>query len=1087
METSVGRDLVEKTIILVAAAGDASRFILPKIRDQLYDHCLHSNTVPLLLRQKSFATWPLPHTGFSVLASQLTFISTNLGSSFPVAVITGPNTKDAIAVHLKDNNQFGLSNITTIEQNSTSAFTADGTLLFWEDGKDYRAPNGMGGCIEATIDNDWFKEQIKGGREYIYVWYVNDITSGHHIIKHLSYFAASGSQSVWLSGPKEMDLVQRIADPGNLRERTRLIHELEDSSGAYIFHHQMARELVQNADAHVVKGNLPIVTPDGSFLCGYKREIFLCDYLWKQQIKQVVQSQDTGCSSISVPLGTGIRSPSRVGQYFMNISYENILQALNTGTAIEIHRDLGIKKAGENLIGEWWVESVIKEGGMSSVYICRSEQSREKVIVKTYKEKDRWLNPKVKAQFRREILTSIAFVPHPHIVEALKVHEIDGTLYIFQEFMEGGNLRRWMQQGLVTEPRAILIGIQICEALQEIHDQGFLHKDIKPENVLFDQNGHVKLGDFGVSASFFGEDLREVAGTIYYMGPEFFYHGNITTAADMYSLGVMLYEMLTGTVPFIGTRSEIEHQHISVLPIPLYDRVPGLDDELADIVLTCLTKTPDERHQSIEILLHRLKSCYHRFVGKEYEPVTLTESNVSETIRLGRKRMWAYHLLERDKDAADICENLRQAFPENLAIAADQAFLFYNSDKFTECVTTCLQIMSPTSVVEPEILSRADMLLEMCSIQLGKKEAFIEAHTKWIELATQLATTQGDTRGALAIVELAIKIDPDCYPALIMKGQLLYELGDFANAIDMLRKGLVSTLDSLHPGLSKSALKTLEKCELLLNREISQTSSPSCLTNSNLEAKAVDLDEEPSQANLGEAENLARIRCMNAVVLLTEKKYEESFAEFTQTLQDQPDFAGAYMGRGQCYYEMGRFLEALDDLTTSIHLIPDRAEIYISRGKTYGKLGRYLEALTDYEDAIRLDAQSASAYYYRGNIYYAINQYEQALTDYSQALQINPSILLAYVNRANTYDNLGRNEEALADYIETLRLDPNFSLAYFNMGVLHAKANELEKALFYFEKAGSLGHIAGKEAAVQIRQTLGKKQRGIFSRLFGKK
>src|ERR1017187_1863815 len=449
--------------------------------------------------------------------------------------------------HLGKNSQFGLSNLTLVKQDSTSVFTKDGHLVFWEDGEDLRAPNGMAGCLKALLESSWFEEQVKRGHEFIYVWYANDLTAGQHLSMHLERFAAGGSECAWLSDPKGMELIGRVSKATNPTARGQLIHALEDSCGAYILHHQMASKLLIDVDPHVVERELPIVLQDGDFLSEYKREIFLCDPFWKRQAGLATPMPAMIGRTATVPEDFTLTSPpTRAQQFFARFGRKQLLQSLESGGEMEIPRDLGIKKIGDNLVDDWRIESIIDEGGMSTVYVCRSELNRERVAVKTYKQNDRWMKPGVRAQFKKEGLAWIALAPHPHLIEALSAREIDGAVHIFMEYAEGGCLRHRLNHGPLPVLTAVQIGIQVCDALQAIHNGGLLHKDVKPANVLFDASGHAKLSDLGVAAAFHGEDLSEVAGTLPYIAPEFHARANVTNTADIYSLGVMLYEMLAG-------------------------------------------------------------------------------------------------------------------------------------------------------------------------------------------------------------------------------------------------------------------------------------------------------------------------------------------------------------------------------------------------------------------------------------------------------------------------------------------------------------------------------------------------------------
>jgi tetratricopeptide (TPR) repeat protein/tRNA A-37 threonylcarbamoyl transferase component Bud32 len=1020
MSTTV-EDLLGKTIILIAGGGDASRFVLPLLRDRLNEHGRRGTGVPLWLRRYCLATWQSPQSGLSFLASHLTFIRTYFDASFPVAVITGPNTNDAIVAHLGENNQFGLNNVTVIEQDSTSVFTPDGQLLFWENGEDLRAPNGTAGCIEALLESEWFRQRTQEGYEYVYIWYVNDLTAGHHIAKHLTYFAAGGSQWMWLSGPPGIELTERIVKTGNAKERMQLIHALEDSCGAYIFHHQLARELVKNADPHAVERKLPVVLQDGNFLRGYKRELFLCDSVWKLQEQSTTSTYSAiGRSAKAFQDPTLELPPTRAEQYFASLNKEKIKQALSSHQGIEIPHDLGIKKIGENLVEHWRIESVIHEGGMSTVYVCRDELDQERIAVKTYKENDRWRNPSVRAQFRKEGLAWITLEPHPHLIEALGIREIDGALHIFMEYAEGGNLLNRLEQ--LPMHAAIQIGIQVCDALQTIHDHGFLHKDVKPTNVLFDESGHAKLSDLGVAASFYGDDLREVAGTYFYMAPELFSGGNVANTSDIYSLGVMLYEMLTGVLPFLGIKSEIGHQHLSVPPVPLIDRISDLDTELNEIVMTCLAKEPQDRPQSATELRERLKSCYRRLTGQSYEPVVPPVDNAADTIRVGRKRVWAYQVLGRNKDAIDICEKLKQVFPENSVIAVDQAVLYYDTGRFTECTRMCLDLLLPSTTSEPEILGRADMLLEMCAIQLGKREEIVEAYTKWLNLAIMASTIGGDARKSLKLLELCILIDSNYYPAWIMKGQLLYELGDFREAMEALRTGLRTFWDWSQQSQYARALETLHKCELLVNPEIVQDVlqdvAATYLAISSGDPVAI---EQATRRVLSRVPDSIWAMDRLGTALEQQERYDEAITCFKTVLEAALAHAHAHFTKGLAMLKSNKDLEAtLTEFELSVAMNPNDYKALNMVGECYRLLGETSKAIEAFHKSLAINPQSIVALMAISTALVHSGQPDSAIYFANQAVQFYPSNPEAWEIRGDVLAAAGQPEQSLESWVKAL-------------------------------------------------------------------
>jgi len=233
---------------------------------------------------------------------------------------------------------------------------------------------------------------------------------------------------------------------------------------------------------------------------------------------------------------------------------------------------------------------LVGRGGMGAVY--RARQPRL----------DRWVALKIlpprsthregfAERFTREA-RALAKLNHPSIVAVHEFGEAGGMPYFIMEFVEGVTLRRLVQQGRVGTREALQIVPQICDALQYAHDEGVVHRDIKPENILIDRKGRVKIADFGI-AKILGGDLvqqaltqDQVLGTPHYMAPEQIEHpGTVDHRADIYSLGVVFYEMLTGELP------------LGKFAPP--SRMVQVDVRLDEVVMHALEKQPERRYQQV--------------------------------------------------------------------------------------------------------------------------------------------------------------------------------------------------------------------------------------------------------------------------------------------------------------------------------------------------------------------------------------------------------------------------------------------------------------------------------------------------------
>jgi tRNA A-37 threonylcarbamoyl transferase component Bud32 len=230
-------------------------------------------------------------------------------------------------------------------------------------------------------------------------------------------------------------------------------------------------------------------------------------------------------------------------------------------------------------------------GGMGEVYKARQTKLDRAVALKILSPES-GVDSAFADRFTREA-RALAKLNHSNIVGIYDFGDADGLFYFLMEYVDGMNLRQLMQAGRLEPQQALAIVAQICDALQYAHDEGIVHRDIKPENILLDQRGRVKIADFGLAkllhrtpVDFSLTGTRQVMGTIHYMAPEQIEKPqSVDHRADIYSLGVLFYEMLTGELPLgrFGLPSERA----------------GTDARLDEIVLHALEKEPDRRYQRV--------------------------------------------------------------------------------------------------------------------------------------------------------------------------------------------------------------------------------------------------------------------------------------------------------------------------------------------------------------------------------------------------------------------------------------------------------------------------------------------------------
>src|SRR5256714_5471496 len=252
--------------------------------------------------------------------------------------------------------------------------------------------------------------------------------------------------------------------------------------------------------------------------------------------------------------------------------------------------------------GRYKILRKLGAGGMANVYLAEDQELGRRVAIKILNERHANDDQFVE-RFRREAKNA-AGLSHQNIVSIYDRGEAEGTYYISMEYLDGRSLKEMItSRGPAPIPVAVDYARQILAALRVAHRQGLVHRDIKPHNVLVDGEGRVKVTDFGIARAGASQmtEAGSIVGTAQYLSPEQARGSGVDQRSDLYSLGIVLYELLTGTVPFSGdTPVEIAMKHLSQTPEPPSTRRPDLPRELDLVVTRALAKNPDDRYQSAE-------------------------------------------------------------------------------------------------------------------------------------------------------------------------------------------------------------------------------------------------------------------------------------------------------------------------------------------------------------------------------------------------------------------------------------------------------------------------------------------------------
>lgn len=267
---------------------------------------------------------------------------------------------------------------------------------------------------------------------------------------------------------------------------------------------------------------------------------------------------------------------------------------------------------GKSLKNRYFIISLIQEGGMSYVYLADDTINKKQVAVKIMKD-ETFSDPLNIARFQREA-RACAALRHPNIVEIYDVDEYKGKPYIVMEYIESKSLKELLTtRGTFSPLEACDIIYQLADALMHAHEHGVVHRDIKPQNVMMQYDGGVKLLDFGIATISDAPNITQkdmVVGSVHYMAPEVLKGKGASPKSDIYALGITFFELLAGRQPFTDSSPvNIAMKQIEE-PLPSIRKIRSdVSSKIEKVINKACQKNPDSRYQSMKAFKHDLQDA----------------------------------------------------------------------------------------------------------------------------------------------------------------------------------------------------------------------------------------------------------------------------------------------------------------------------------------------------------------------------------------------------------------------------------------------------------------------------------------------
>jgi TolB-like protein/Flp pilus assembly protein TadD len=669
-------------------------------------------------------------------------------------------------------------------------------------------------------------------------------------------------------------------------------------------------------------------------------------------------------------------------------------------------------------VSHYRILSQLGEGGMGVVYRAEDTKLKRTVALK-FLPPELTRDPEAKGRFIQEAQAASA-LDHPNICT---IHEIDethdGRLFICMTCYAGETLKVKTERGPLPVADAVGIASQIAEGLAKAHAKGIVHRDIKPANVFVTEDGHVKILDFGI-AKLAGQVRLTRAGTtlgtVAYMSPEQTVGGDVDHRADIWALGVVLYEMLTGKLPFTG-----EHEQAVIYSIvnkdhePLKEARPDVPMELEAIVNRCLQKKPEDRYQHIDELATILKRQTRRLepVG-ELPPARLARRGGG--FRPGAR--WIAAILgaavvvaavymiysrvsaPREKVTASSphAKKMLVVLPfDNLGPPDNEYF----ADGITEEITSRLAALSGLGVISRTSAFQYKGVKKSIK-QIGEElgvDYVLEGSVRWERPA------EGESH--VRVTPQLIRVADDTHLWSDRYDEVLHDIFDVQSQIatKVIEKLNVTLIEPERQALSIRPTADMEAYQAYL-RGLDYAARPTysletCRLAIGMFERAVELDPRFALAYAALAR--AHSGVFNSNLERTEDHVVKAKAAVDKAFELQPDLPEAYLALGYYYYHCLRdYDKALEVFETASNRLPNQNEVLQAIGWIRRRQGRWNDALDFLNRAVELNPRAPDLNFELGNVYLWLRRYGEAESRYDRAIALAPDEVWGYSFKAVT-------------------------------------------------------------------------------------
>ncbi len=759
---------------------------------------------------------------------------------------------------------------------------------------------------------------------------------------------------------------------------------------------------------------------------------------------------------------TSVSAPKKLSAEGRGPSSHGSASRTGARTAVAMY---GVLEPGDELGHRYRIEAMLGQGGMGRVYKAHDNELDRAIALKVL-QPELSSDPNAMQRFKQELLLA-SRISHKNILRIHDLGEADGVKFISMAFVDGPDLHHLFHSGKMPIDRAQNIAQQLCEALDAAHSEGIIHRDLKPQNVLMGAGDHVYVSDFGLAKSLESSSAGmtrtgQYLGTPRYMAPEQVEGGQIDKRSDLYALGLILFEMVTGEDAFKGDSTlQIMYRRVKEKPPNPKQLNPELPDYFSRIILRCLERDPAHRYQEARDILSDLRAGH----------VTPATKSLPARLSAVPKLWWiaagAVILLAALISIPSVRHIFRPAAPSTAssAVARPAGVPPISSGKFIAVLP--LQVLGDAHqlgyLAEGIQEALSAKLFQLKDVRMTSSDAAkINQNESLAQLGSALGANllvQGMLQGSGDQIRVIMNLEDATDGNRLWSKEFNGVTGDLFTIEDQIYNQLVSALDLNPTGdeMARAAARPTDNAaayDLYLRGRDALRGQQSKDIQSALDyfTQAAAKDPSFALAYTGVADaSLAMYNTIKKDSFWTEK----ALAAAQQAQQLNPNLPEVHFALGGAYSATGKYNEAVAELKRAAALAPKSDEVYRRLGDVYLESGDAPDAMKSFGKAIQLNPYFWDNQNEIGNAYFEQGDYTRALEAFHQITVLAPDVDVGYENIGNVYLREGKYQECIFYFQKALQIEPYWT-TYSNLGTAYFFLQQYTQAAAAYEKAVAL-------------------------------